>query len=223
MFSRRMFALAVAGLIVLACSTNNGGGPMRRGSGIDTGNGAAGGPGTGDGPGAGPSSGGPAGTGPGEGPSCGPGGSGTTVIGPNGEVIPVATPEEILTEQPPDEPSSCEPATCYPEGGQYCGELGDGCGGQLECNDPCRETGWVCSEDGLCVGGSDCAALTSSACTPEGATYCEEIGDLCGGSVDCGMCPAGLACQGRVCPVPNSVPLICDAANRRYCGEIGDA
>src|SRR5690606_10527677 len=43
---------------------------------------------------------------------------------------------------------NCVPETCTPEGGQYCGEIGDGCDGVLNCDAPCAGD-WVCSDQGL--------------------------------------------------------------------------
>ena len=53
----------------------------------------------------------------------------------------------------PDEGDSCE-VDCTPVGGQYCGEVGNGCDGVFDCG-ACSQSGWLC-EAGLCVGGADC-------------------------------------------------------------------
>src|SRR5687768_4365911 len=60
-------------------------------------------------------------------------------------------------------------------------------------------------------------------CTPPGGTYCGQIGDNCGGSIDCGICMGDWTCEEHVCVGGESCdPLTCDYANGRYCGTVGN-
>jgi hypothetical protein len=122
--------------------------------------------------------------------------------------------------------SACTPATCDAGGAQYCGVIGDNCGRALDCGNNCP-AGWIC-ENNLCVGGPDCARRT---CTdPGGATFCGEIGDGCGGTLDCpDVCATNN--PGWVCDTarsvcvggPDCVRTLCTTAEGgRYCGDIGD-
>ena len=85
---------------------------------------------------------------------------------------------------------------------RYCGKVGDGCGGTVDCGDTCSafKAGWVCdTSKGLCVGGPSCARV---ACTVAGGgQYCGDIGDGCGGTLQCGDCPGSGTCASNVCPV----------------------
>src|ERR1039457_2541036 len=97
--------------------------------------------------------------------------------------------------------SSCTPLTACTNGTafNYCGQIGDGCGGSLSCSTICG-TGKVCDTvKGVCKGDASCTALT---CTlANGGQYCGgPIGDGCGSSITCnGACPAKTTCQGNVC------------------------
>ena len=82
--------------------------------------------------------------------------------------------------------SVCTPLTC----GNYCGEIGDGCGRKLTCNScaagrECR--GGICVDPG-------CVPITCAAAN--NVRYCGTIGDGCGGTLDCGTCPNGGTCGG---------------------------
>jgi len=85
---------------------------------------------------------------------------------------------------------------------RYCGKVGDGCGGTIDCGDTCStfNAGWVCdTTKGLCAGGPDCVR---NACTATGGgEYCGDIGDGCGGTLHCGDCPGSGTCTNNVCPV----------------------
>ena len=97
----------------------------------------------------------------------------------------------------------CVPATCMPVGGTYCGQIGDDCGGSIDCG-VCTGD-WTC-EQHVCVGGPSCTPNT--ACTVGSAQFCGTIGDGCGRGVDCGTCPAGLECRNRLCVAPGCVPAV---------------
>jgi hypothetical protein len=127
------------------------------------------------------------GTGSGSGSSSGGGSSpGPIVIGDGGKTK-----------------DGCAPISCSAaSGGNYCGTIGDGCGGTLACGD--------CPSGGICGGGGldhvcALANCTKVSCTPaNGVVYCGVIGDGCGGIVDCGMtCPNAGVCGAQVrgvCP-----------------------
>jgi len=98
----------------------------------------------------------------------------------------------------------CVPKTCNgPNGVQYCGMIGDGCGGALNCS---------CTGGLTCGGGGVpgvCGAMTcppplqTIKCNPAGGgQYCGTIGNGCGGVVTCPTtCPMGAACPANgVCP-----------------------
>ena len=103
------------------------------------------------------------------------------------------------------------------EGGQYCGEIGDGCGNVLNCGGCPGD--WVCVEN-VCVGGADC--VPSTECQVGGAQFCGAIGDGCGRALECGDCVGGETCIGGVCVPEGCVPLTCDPAGGSFCGTIGD-
>jgi hypothetical protein len=92
-----------------------------------------------------------------------------------------------------DKPA-CQPATCVVAGGKYCGKIGDGCGGTLECGD--------CPMGDTCGGGGtaqvcgrppdpNCKPIT---CQQVGGRLCGRVGNGCGGSLECGDCPGGTKC-----------------------------
>ena len=90
----------------------------------------------------------------------------------------------------------CKALTCDAEGGgKYCGKIGDGCGGVLDCPKDCP-AGQACSPDGVCRAPvpANCQKLT---CEVMGGRYCGKIGDGCGGVLDCPTdCPGGETCGG---------------------------
>jgi hypothetical protein len=125
---------------------------------------------------------------PGGGPSL-PGG---------GVALPDAAAPGSRDSSPGSEAGSggpCKPTTCSPPGGQYCGQIGDGCGGRLDC-------GTACPAGQTCGGGGTknlCGAAPDPSCKPiecvqRGGRLCGRVGDGCGSAKDCGMCPGGDAC-----------------------------
>jgi hypothetical protein len=95
----------------------------------------------------------------------------------------------------------CVPVSCSTATGDYCGDIGNGCGAKLSCGD--------CPNGGICGGGGvdnlcELANCTKGSCTPAGgAVYYGIIGDGCGGMLDCGTdCPDGGVYDGGpgVCP-----------------------
>jgi hypothetical protein len=112
--------------------------------------------------------------------------------------------------------ASCPAIAC----GDYCGQIGDGCGRTLTCGG--------CSASNQCNSGichaPGCVPLTCNPAT--GTLYCGKIGDGCGGTLDCGSCPGSMACgSGGVaglCIDPNCKPVTCTPTGGQYCGMIGD-
>jgi hypothetical protein len=134
----------------------------------------------------------------------------------------------------PPTPGACTAKTCDPpSGGQYCGKIGDGCGGTLECGDcPMGQQCGAGGIPGVCAvpPGGSCTRLTTADCSPTGGKFCGQIGDGCGGTVECGDCPAGEMCGAAgipgLCgkPASSCTKLSCNiAGGGRYCGDIGDS
>src|SRR6266542_893745 len=122
-------------------------------------------------------------------------------------------------------PGDCTPITCSTDAATYCGKIGNGCGGILDCSD--------------CAGGRDCVQNVCSmpidgcaplTCMQVGGTYCGRIGDGCGRLLDCGDCASPLTCAGggtaNVCgAAPDSGACMltnCSPQNGKYCGVVGD-
>ena len=124
--------------------------------------------------------------------------------------------------------TGCSNGTDYP----YCGRIGDGCGGSLNCSTNCG-TGKICDTvTGLCKGGSSCVPLAPTPAGCDNGTdfpYCGRIGDKCGGSLDCPTdCGAGKVCDTArgVCKGDTDCDkLACTNAEGavQYCGgNVGD-
>jgi hypothetical protein len=114
---------------------------------------------------------------------------------------------------PQPDGGACTPTVCNPPGGQYCGTIGDGCFGRLDCGN--CPTGQVC-DNGLCVGDSTCVPITCG-------SYCGTVGDGCGHALNCADCSGGTVCRSGVCANPSCVPLTCNiTGGGRYCGTVGD-
>ena len=122
-------------------------------------------------------------------------------------------------------------AACTTPAGSYCGLIGDGCNGEINCGDNCP-TGWTCDAGKhVCVGGPDCKPTyqcTYTAGSTSGS-YCGSISDGCGHALTCGdncaSLKTGWLCETNVCVGGASVctPTTCDpAAGSRYCGRVGD-
>ena len=75
-----------------------------------------------------------------------------------------------------------------------------------------------------CITPDQNLTCTARTCADVGAT-CGPIGDGCGGTVQCGACPAGQTCGGggtpSQCGVPTCVATTC-AAQNIHCGEAGN-
>jgi hypothetical protein len=133
---------------------------------------------------------------------------------------------DVPVPTPGDDGPDCVPVSCQVAGGQYCGRIGDGCGGSLDCGD--CPAGQVCGGAGTNrVCGPVDPGCRPLSCDQLGGKYCGKIGDGCGATLDCGDCPGGETCgatTAHVCGVvdPSCMPLTCDQASGRYCGRIGN-
>jgi hypothetical protein len=124
----------------------------------------------------------------------------------------------------PDGPP-CTPLACTDSLTQYCGKIGNGCGGTIDCGG--CPTNQVCGAyiPGVCAD-PNCTPTVAS-CTVNGGTYCGMIGDGCGRAVDCGAsCTAPETCGGtgvaNLCGAPGCTPATCSFPGGQYCGEVGD-
>src|SRR6185436_15510833 len=120
----------------------------------------------------------------------------------------------------------CTKVTCEAAGGvRYCGQIGYGCGGLLDCAG--CPTGQVCGGAGTNqVCGAVDPGCVPKTCDQVGGKYCGKIGDGCGKALECGGCPAGETCSAvtpNVCGKAGPcTPLTCDQAGGKFCGVIGD-
>ena len=125
----------------------------------------------------------------------------------------------------PDGGAACL-TSCSAPGGDYCGAIGDGCGGQLNCPDTCPKPGWKCGTDNVCKGEPPFCTLVTCEPTAEDH-YCGTIGNGCGDTLECGNdCPAGWACVDHLCvgSPPACTPLTCKTpSGDHYCGTIGNS
>ncbi len=137
----------------------------------------------------------------GSGPGTGAGGSGGGITPMGTVTLPDAAPSG--PDAPGRDQATCVPATCTPAGGKYCGVIGDGCGGKLDC-------GATCPAGQSCGGGGVeklCGVAPDPSCKPipcnqMGGRLCGRVGDGCGRAQECGDCPAGDTCgakQPNVC------------------------
>ena len=125
----------------------------------------------------------------------------------------------------PDGGAACL-TSCSAPGGDYCGAIGDGCGGQLNCSETCPKLGWKCGTDNVCKG--DPSVCTAVTCQPTAEDhYCGTIGNGCGDTLECGSdCPVGWDCVDHLCvgSPPVCTPLTCKTpSGDHYCGTIGDS
>lgn len=95
--------------------------------------------------------------------------------------------------------------SCTALGVQYCGPIGDNCGGTVDCG-TCAN-GKACVNS-MCAASLDCDAGPLTSCQVSGGRYCGTIGNRCGGTLECGNCPDGQICDGHVCKGgPTCVPV----------------
>jgi hypothetical protein len=106
---------------------------------------------------------------------------------------------------------ACKPASCAPPGGKYCGPIGDGCGGRLNCSNDCP-AGQSCGGDGtknLCGAPPD-PSCRPIPCSQAGGRLCGRVGDGCGKAQDCGACPGGETCGASIANVCGTGITVCD-------------
>lgn len=120
--------------------------------------------------------------------------------------------------------STCTPfATCAAAGAE-CGTVGDGCGGTLNCGNPCTG-GEACGAGGVpnqCGGQVVCQPRT---CAQLGVN-CGQVSNGCGTLINCGSCSGSQTCGGggtaNVCGAPPAcVPRTC-AQQGANCGRVSD-
>ncbi len=115
--------------------------------------------------------------------------------------------------------TSCSNSTPF----NYCGKIGDNCGGSLSCATDCG-VGKVCTNN-VCKGDASCTPLT---CKPaSGGQYCGgTVGDGCGNSISCtDACPTGTVCSGNVCVCNGGLVCQvahCDASSTTVTGVVYD-
>jgi hypothetical protein len=107
----------------------------------------------------------------------------------------------------------------------YCGDIGDQCGGTLHCGADCGADKVCDATTGLCKGDATCKPI---ACENGSVfNYCGDIGDGCGGTLHCGSdCAAGQACNtatGLCQGDASCIPATCNNGTQfNYCGDVGD-
>ena len=134
-----------------------------------------------------------------------PGGSSGGGASGGGFMLPDAAPMSG-PGAPGIDAGACQKLSCTPAGGKYCGKMGDGCGGNMDCGADCP-MGLHCGGGGV---RNLCGAPRDPACKPipceqQGGRLCGRVGDGCGGALDCGGCPGGETCGG-------SIPNVCGQA-----------
>ncbi len=80
---------------------------------------------------------------------------------PSTPALPVIDAPAIDISVTPPTDGACVPVSCTPPGGQYCGQIGDGCHRAKECP-ACTGAGQTCT-DHICVEGPTCVRGTCTA------------------------------------------------------------
>jgi hypothetical protein len=111
----------------------------------------------------------------------------------------------------PRDSGGCKPTACDQRpAGQYCGIVGDGCGGIIDCGG-CAAP-FTCGAGGvpnLCGALLDSGVCTPSTCSEANVRRCGVIGDGCGNALDCGSCEGGDTCGqsiAGICGSPDTRP-----------------
>ena len=107
-------------------------------------------------------------------------------------------------------PLGCGKLSCgSPPVGTYCGLIGDGCGGVLDCSPTCPQPGWICNADHQCK--TPLGLCSDLACEMNGVQYCGSISDACGTIVCSTTCkqPGWECVEGR-CVDPACAPPACE-------------
>ena len=156
----------------------------------------------------------------GRGGAAGSSGTGGSVID-SGIDVDSGIPEDSPRE-------ACTTITCTPPNGNYCGVIGDGCGGSLDCGTcPGDFTCGGAGTPGLCGAAADAGTCKAATCNPVGGQYCGAIGDGCGASLNCGNCPSGQTCGlftahvcGTPCPLCSMIPTCSEASTTTITGKV---
>jgi len=109
-----------------------------------------------------------------------------------------------------------------PQVGHFCGKIGDGCGGALDCGQDCPP-GWIC-ENSICRS-SAVGCMPVECQSGNGDTYCGTINNCCGGTTNCNpVCPKNFTCVNHLCVLgPGCLGITCTPpGGGAYCGTIGD-
>jgi hypothetical protein len=125
----------------------------------------------------------------------------------------------IAPDKPPP-PPTCTPAKC-PTAAGTCGQMGDGCGGLLDCG--------TCTPPQTCGGGGTANVCGGTGCTPrtcqQANATCGPVADGCGGILDCGQCNPPQTCGGggvsNTCGNSSCLPSTCQLQGFN-CGPAGD-
>src|SRR5512138_3817792 len=135
-------------------------------------------------------------------PACSFGSEKPTIGALAGDAAPPGDGRADTSLPPPDGGSldtpPCQPIACVQPGGNYCGDVPDGCGKILPCGD--CPAGQLCGAAGtphVCGGDPSCQPIS---CSGPGYKYCGNIGDGCGRGIDCGGCPTPQTCGGGGTP-----------------------
>ena len=127
---------------------------------------------------------------------------------------------------PPDS-GACTPISCAQQNGQYCGIVGNGCGGVMDCGGcPASQDCGAAGIPNICGYAADSGACTALSCMQMNGQYCGIVGNGCGGQMDCGVCQGSQTCGGagipNVCGGGVCTPTVCSTVNGQYCGIVGD-
>lgn len=123
---------------------------------------------------------------------------------------------------------NCTPKTCT-QLGKNCGLWGDGCGNTVSCG-TCP-TGQICGaySPNVCWAPGNCTKKTVQQACQNAGKDCGAVPDGCGGTLECGACPANKlcggggtpnVCGGNVC-VPKTYQQACSNVGKN-CGPISD-
>ena len=99
--------------------------------------------------------------------------------------------------------------TCTPPNGRYCGVIGNGCFGTIDCG--ACPTGAAVRRRASASAAPSCVPL---ACQLASGKYCGSVGDGCGRAMDCGGCAADADLQ-RLRPVRGDELRAADLQRRR--------
>lgn len=137
-----------------------------------------------------------------------------------------ASPDRELRDGSSGEAPRCIPVTCDSERWPYCGRIGDGCGGVLDCGE-CRYPGMTCGRCRPNICSADEGNPITCRRLIEDFNYCGDIEDGLGCPLACGACPAGQICGGAgiqgVCALADCpARFTCVSGSTQYCGPIGD-